>query len=217
MRSRGSAGGDISFRAVEAESEGNSHAGEAEAQSSCGAGAERKDNSCASEAEAQNSCGAQGEPEDNSCAFEAEPEQNACEEVDLMSIGVECHIKGRRICLWGGESVWGPMEAPDFSIQPNAEQEKGTYYLAAGGARLPNFGEKHVRTNAGGKRCKIRLQVAKVRKPLLSVGRVFDKGNRVIFDRAGEYVQHIATGEKVYHDGGRDGARAGFLQQGRIR
>lgn len=36
-----------------------------------------------------------------------------------------------------------------------------------------------------------------MRKPLLSVGRVCDEGNRVIFTRDGGHIDHESSGDKV--------------------
>lgn len=61
------------------------------------------------------------------------------------------------------------------------------------------MGEKHIRINtADDKQCRVRMQVAPVRKPLLSVARMCDEQNRVVFESTGGYIEHITTGEKVY-------------------
>lgn len=73
-------------------------------------------------------------------------------------------------------------------MHPSDEQRNGTYYLAAGRARLPNMGEKHIRIQTGkGKQCRVRMQVTNVRKPLLSVARMCDENNRVVVERTGGY------------------------------
>lgn len=86
----------------------------------------------------------------------------------------------------------GPHDAPGFDVMPSRERNNCTYYLAAGGEKLPNLGETHFRTNTQeGRHCKVRLQVTNVRKPLLSVGRVCDEGNQVIFANNVGCVDHL--------------------------
>ena len=48
------------------------------------------------------------------------------------------------------------------------------------------------------------VQVAEVKRPLTSVGRICDRGNRVIFGRGGGVVQNLRTGNitKFRRDGG---------------
>lgn len=46
--------------------------------------------------------------------------------------------------------------------------------------------------------CRVRLLVTKVKKPLLSVGRMCDAGNRIVFEQNGGYIQHLATNETVH-------------------
>ena len=48
-----------------------------------------------------------------------------------------------------------------------------------------------------GAKCLIRMQVTDVRKSLMSVGKVCDEGHRVIFEKSGGYIEHIATGDKT--------------------
>lgn len=98
-----------------------------------------------------------------------------------------------------GESVCGPNVSPNYDIYPSDEQRRGTYYMAVGGARLPNMGEKHIHLQAtDGKKCRVRMQVTQVRRPLLSVARMCDENNRVVFESSGGYVEHLVSGDRVY-------------------
>lgn len=103
-------------------------------------------------------------------------------DVELWAVdGVTQHRDGRKLVMTvdsgAGESVCGPLDAPGCAIQPSEEQRRGTNYLATGGARLPNLGEKHIRIKTqDGKQCRVRMQVTNVRKPLLSVARTKTAG-----------------------------------------
>lgn len=98
-----------------------------------------------------------------------------------------------------GESVCGPLDAPGYAIQSSQEQRNGTYYLAAGGERLPNMGEKHVHIRAQERmQCGVRMQGTNVRKLLLSVARMCDEQNRLVFERDGGYMEHLVTGDRVH-------------------
>lgn len=83
------------------------------------------------------------------------------------------------MCLTVGSL--GAMDAPEFDIKLVAEQAKGAQYVAAGGARLPHLGERGTGVKAGGRVRKTKRRGTKVRKPLLSVCRACDAGNRVTF------------------------------------
>ena len=41
-------------------------------------------------------------------------------------------------------------------------------------------------------------QVCEVNKPLLSVRRVIEAGNRVVFESDGGYIEDVASGERMY-------------------
>ena len=44
---------------------------------------------------------------------------------------------------------------------------------------------------------KIRFQVADVKKPLMSVKRIVEKGNRVVFSEGGSYIVNDQTGDRL--------------------
>ena len=49
----------------------------------------------------------------------------------------------------------------------------------------------------GGKKMKIGFQVADVKKPLMSVKRIVEKGNRVVFSEGGSYIVNDQTGDRL--------------------
>ena len=72
----------------------------------------------------------------------------------------------------------------------------GSTYQVANGDPISNEGEKSFQaiTNEGSIRT-FNMQVAKVDKPLLSVSGITKRGNRVVFDPHGSYIENCITGE----------------------
>lgn len=69
-------------------------------------------------------------------------------------------------------------------------------YTAADGPTMANRGEKEVarRTNEGYD-CTPRMRVTDVQRPLISVTRICDVGQRVVLTSQGGYVEHEGTGQ----------------------
>ena len=63
-------------------------------------------------------------------------------------------------------------------------------YLGPGSERLPNKGEKEFKVRMPNARTinRMTFQDAKVRKPLAAVSGMNDKGNLVLFDKAGSFI-----------------------------
>jgi len=77
-------------------------------------------------------------------------------------------------------------------------QKKGVQYEVADGTLIPNLGEKKfVAVSDGGVTRQMKAQVCEVDKALLSVHRVVQAGNRVVFSASGSFVQDEQTGETM--------------------
>ena len=75
---------------------------------------------------------------------------------------------------------------------------KGVRYEVADGTLIPNLGEKKfVAVSDGGVMRHMKAQVCDVNKALLSVHRVVQAGNRVVFSASGSFVQDEQTGERM--------------------
>ena len=83
-------------------------------------------------------------------------------------------------------------------IKDNDAARNGVTYFAANGTPIPVYGEQdvHGRDNAG-QHVSMKLVCADVKKPLASVAKMVNKGNRVIFDRNGSYIENERTGGKT--------------------
>ena len=108
-------------------------------------------------------------------------------------------------------------------LQPSESARKGVQYEVANGERLPNLGEKMVMgvTEQEGLKRTIKAQVCPVNKPLLSVHRLVQAGNTVVFGPQGAFIRDAEGGDIWLEEGGgmyhlrmwvptNEAARAGF-------
>ena len=93
------------------------------------------------------------------------------------------------------DHVLSKEEVPEMAVKPSAGSVRGQKYAAAGGVGINNEGEVDLPlfTNAG-MPAPLTYQVAQVRRPLTSIARLCDRGNRVTFGRGGGVVQNFSTG-----------------------
>ena len=92
-----------------------------------------------------------------------------------------------------GESVVNPDEWPNIDLKPSKGSVKGQRYVGPGGEKIDNLGELTVKVRTerhGGGDISSRktFQGAKVRKPLLALSGVIDKGYIVVFDGSGSFT-----------------------------
>ena len=85
--------------------------------------------------------------------------------------------------------------APQFAIEDTAASRAGVYYTSADGGKIANVGQQNLPVALeNGVRTVATFQVADVSRPLMSVGKVCEMGNRVLFGAGGGYILNIATG-----------------------
>ena len=96
------------------------------------------------------------------------------------------------------DAVAPPTMAPGVMIQDSAGSKMGQHYGSASGHRIPNLGEQHITgVVPGGAERAMTFQVAEVTRPLLSVGRICDRGNVVTFGSSGGVITDLVTGEET--------------------
>ena len=84
---------------------------------------------------------------------------------------------------------------PQVPVNTNTSQY-GTVYKVANGNNIDNEGEKKFMAYTDSGQQKVfNMQVAAVDKPLLSVSGVVKRGNRVVFDPQGSYIENLHTWE----------------------
>ncbi len=83
-----------------------------------------------------------------------------------------------------GDRVISRMDLPGAPVRDSRGSRSGQHFLAAGGQRLPNEGEMALilQDEKTGATVDSVFQVAEVTRPLWSVGKVCDKGYKLLFD-----------------------------------
>ena len=107
--------------------------------------------------------------------------------------------KGRITIDSGAAESVMPKDFPtEFPLRESAGSKTGVCYITANGSKMPNLGERrvHFRT-ANGSDSSVLFQVTHARKPLASVAKIVQKGNRVVFSPEASYIEHIRSGKRV--------------------
>jgi hypothetical protein len=84
------------------------------------------------------------------------------------------------------DNVCHPGDVPRYPVEdsPGSRHQQG--FLVGNGARVPNEGQAHLSLQTAGPEAHgitTTFQIAKVSRPLMSVGRLGDAGMQVIFDK----------------------------------
>ena len=97
------------------------------------------------------------------------------------------------------ETVIGPDMIRSAALYTGNMAKRGVEYEVADGSRIQNQGEKKfLGITEEESAVSITAQVCDVNKGLLSVGRMVELGQRVVFDKSGSYIQDCKTGEKMW-------------------
>ena len=137
------------------------------------------------------------------CHLSREPAENHSV-TELNAVGqwrqVENNMVRVKAALDSGalDPVAPPTMAPGVAIKDSNGSRTGQHYGSASGHRIPNLGEQHITgvVPSGAERA-MTFQVAEVTRPLLSVGRICDKGNVVTFGSSGGVIVDLVTGEET--------------------
>lgn len=136
-------------------------------------------------------------------AFDAladEGEEKSKLDVNAVSSGSEALGCTGKITIDSGaaESVIPKDMLPILPVESSPAEKTNAKYIAANGAIMRNVGQKRVRFRTStGTINAITFQATDVRKPLASVARIVEKGNRVVFSPAESYIENVATGKRV--------------------
>ena len=94
-------------------------------------------------------------------------------------------------------SVWPASSIAWHNVYETEDSGKGIGFVAANGTRMENYGGTRVKFEKDGKLKAMDFQVTDCKKPLASVAKIIERGNRVVFDEDGSYILNKATGEKI--------------------
>jgi hypothetical protein len=101
-----------------------------------------------------------------------------------------------------GESVCNPTHGPlrYIPLKESWGSKNRVQYRSATGENVPNLGEKKVRIKTEeGITADLTIQACNVTKPLLSVGKINEQGNRVVFETSGKsYIENVSSGKKIW-------------------
>ena len=91
-----------------------------------------------------------------------------------------------------------PSMAPNVQVVPSEGSRRGQKWTTASKHKISNLGQQRIHAcTESGNPTDVLFQIAEVGKPLVSVSALCEKGNRVIFGRAGGVVQNVATGAET--------------------
>ena len=97
------------------------------------------------------------------------------------------------------ETVVSDEMLQSVQVNEGPASRRGVKYEVANGVRIPNEGEKKFSATTGeGITRGITAQVCNVNKPLLSVSRMVNAGNKVVFDADGSYIEDKVTAERMW-------------------
>ena len=90
---------------------------------------------------------------------------------------------------------------PEYEILDSPGSIAGQRFVAAGGQRLANQGEKHLHVYmTDGTRARMVMQITDVNRSLASVGLICENNNEVIFRKDGGVIRDLKTGKEIKFD-----------------
>ena len=98
-----------------------------------------------------------------------------------------------------GDTVGPEEEFSDYPTNPSPGSIRGLHYVAAGGTKIRNTGQKRVLIFTKEKQLRwCTIQIAKVKKTLGSESKNNDHGFDVVYSKSkGSYMEHEASGERT--------------------
>ena len=87
-----------------------------------------------------------------------------------------------------------------YKVVPSKASLQGVHYRAAGGHRIPDLGTRTITAgHEGGGEARLACSVAEVKKMLISVAKIIDKGHRVSFGPRQEdcFIENIKDGKRI--------------------
>ena len=96
------------------------------------------------------------------------------------------------------EAVMSEDMLTSTETEIGAAAKRGVEYEVANGVTIPNLGEKTFKfQTAEGAERKITAQICEVNKGLLSVVKMVNAGNTVVFSKSGSFIEDDNSGERI--------------------
>ena len=108
-------------------------------------------------------------------------------------------VKVKSIMDSGASAPVAPPDMlPHVTVRESPGSKRGQTFSSASKHKLKNLGEQRIYTcTEEGEETEILFQIADISKPLVSVSSICEKGNRVLFGRAGGVVINGKTGAQI--------------------
>ena len=107
------------------------------------------------------------------------------------------------------DHIAAEVDTPGYELEDSPGSRAGQAFIIGDGGRLPNKGQKRLRLETTGENKNTIdsiFQIARVARPLMSVGRICDNDNEITFKKTVAIVREEATGDEIcrFHrpDGG---------------
>ena len=93
------------------------------------------------------------------------------------------------------DNVGDPRAFPEYRLRESDGSRSGLHYLAANNGKIKNEGELNLSCRSSeGMAFKLKMQGARVSRPILSVIRLTESGEDVIFKKNGGIIKDTQTG-----------------------
>jgi hypothetical protein len=108
-------------------------------------------------------------------------------------------VKVKSIVDSGASAPVAPPDMlPNVTVHESPGSKRGQRFSSASKHKLRNLGEQRILAcTEEGEDTEILFQIADISKPLVSVSAICERGNRVLFGRAGGVVINIKTGSQI--------------------
>ena len=119
--------------------------------------------------------------------------------VPICAAGHEWERLEMTVDSGAAETIGPTSAAPNVEVVAGDKLRAGVKYTCAEGKSLPNLGEKRciMASDESHTEHVLNMQVAAVNRPLLSVSKAIDSGNKVVFDKEWSYTENKGTGERT--------------------
>ena len=106
--------------------------------------------------------------------------------------------KGMTSDSGAGDTVGPEDDYPDYPLEPSPGSHRGLHYVAAGGNKIKNKGQKRVLILTKEKQLRwVTVQIAQVKKTLASVSKSNDNGFDVVYSKNASYMEEMSTKQQT--------------------
>jgi len=120
--------------------------------------------------------------------LESEDMDMECHTADTEWEEIEVCVAADSGC---GDHVMSKEHCPGYLVQPSVASKAGKGFIAAGGNKIANEGEACLNLRSGQQKMTSTFQIARVTRPLMSVGKICDAGHEVLFTRTHAIVRNL--------------------------